>query len=116
SVATAAGGLLGPAVLGGLVVVLGAREATARRVLAALGAALVVSLALWVRNPFGMLSVALLAAGVIALVRWGGDGPRLVVTQLVGIQLCLGSLSSFDYMFTREFERAGKVMVSDTQA
>lgn len=111
-----AGGLLGPAVLGGLIVVLGAREATARRVLVVLGAALGLSLAIWVRNPFGMLGVALLTAGVVALARWGGEGLRLVVTQMVGIQLCLGSLGSFDYMFTREFERDGKTMVSDTQA
>lgn len=114
--AVSAGGLLGPALLGGLVVILGAREATARRVLIALGGALALSLVIWVRNPFGMLGVALLAAGVLALARWGGEAPRLVVTQMVGIQLCLGSLGSFDYMFTREFERGGKVMASDTQA
>lgn len=111
-----AGGLLGPALLGGLVVVLGAREATARRVLLVLGGALGVSLVLWVRNPFGMGGVALLTVGTIALALRGGELPRLLVTQMIGIQLCLGSLGSFDYMFTREFERGGKVMVSDTQA
>lgn len=114
--AVSAGGLLGPAVLGGFVVVLGARQATARRVLAVLGVALALSLLLWVRNLFGMLGVGLLAAGTLALARWGGEAPRLVVTQLVGIQLCLGSLSSFDYMFTREFQRGGTTMASDTQA
>lgn len=114
--AVSAGGLLGPALLGGLVVVLGAREVTARRILVVLGGALAVSLVVWVRNPFGMVGVALLAAGVLALARWGGEVPRRVATQLVGIQLCLGSLGSFDYMFTRQFERGGEVMVSDTQA
>ncbi|MCO5168786.1 MAG: M50 family metallopeptidase [Planctomycetes bacterium] len=115
-VVVSAGGLLGPALLGGLVVVLGARQATARRVLLGLGLALVASLVLWVRNPFGMVSVAALAAATLALARWGAETPRLVVTQLIGIQLCLGSLASFDYMFTKGFERGGKLMASDTQA
>jgi hypothetical protein len=111
-----AGGLLGPAVLGGLVVVLGARQATARRVLLVLALLLVVSLTLWVRNLFGAAGVGLLAAGLGAVALWTPEGVRLVVTQLCGIQLCLGSLSSFDYMFTRQFERDGQVMLSDTQA
>lgn len=111
-----AGGLLGPAVLGGLIVVLGARRATARRVLLVLALLLVVSLVLWVRNAFGAAGVAGLAVGLGAIAWWAPEGVRLVVTQLCGIQLCLGSLSSFDYMFTKQFERDGKVMLSDTQA
>ncbi|MBX3467884.1 MAG: M50 family metallopeptidase [Planctomycetes bacterium] len=111
-----AGGLLGPALLGGLIIVLGSRQATARRVLLVLGLALAGSLALWVRNLFGAVAVGALAAGLLAAARWGGETPRLVVTQFIGIQLCLGSLASFDYMFTRGFERGGKTMASDTQA
>jgi hypothetical protein len=111
-----AGGLLGPAILGGLIVVLGAHKAVARRVLLVLSFLLVVSLVLWVRNLFGAVGVAGLAAGLGAIAWFAPEGVRLVVTQLCGIQLCLGSLSSFDYMFTKQFERDGKVMISDTQA
>ena len=79
-------------------------------------AALLVSLLFWVRNPFGMAAVALLAVGFAGVARYGSEGVKLVAAQLTGIQLCLGSLSDFDYMFTREFVRGGQVQYSDTQA
>jgi hypothetical protein len=112
----AAGGLLGPALLGGIIIILGARQRTARIVSLALSLALAVSLALWVRNPFGMIIVAAIAAALGAIARWGPDPVRVVVTQLLGIQLCLGSFSDFDYMFTKGFVRDGQPMTSDTQA
>ena len=40
---------------------------------------------------------------------------KLVVTQLLGIQFCMGSLGDFDYMFTKEFVRDGETRASDTQ-
>lgn len=110
-----AGGLLGPALLGGLVIVLGAREATARRVLLVLAALLAASLVLWVRNAFGAVAVFGLAAGIGAIAVRGSEPVRLVVAQLVGIQACLGSIASIDYMFTRDFVRGGERVASDTQ-
>lgn len=114
SALVSAGGLLGPALAGGAVVVLGSRPRMAPAVTGALGAALLLSL-LWVRNPFGVAAVLALGLGAAGLALKGGEVPRLVVTQLVGIQLCLGSLSDFDYMFTRSFQRDGATMTSDTQ-
>lgn len=111
-----AGGLLGPAVAGGLTVVFGARPRLSRLVLGGFAGALVLSLVLWVRNPFGMAAVALLALGFGGVARYGSEGVKLVAAQLTGIQLCLGSLSDFDYMFTRQFVRDGRVQYSDTQA
>jgi hypothetical protein len=115
-VVISAGGLLGPAIAGGLTVVLGARPRLAPRVLGIFGVLLLLSLALWVRNPFGMAAVLLLGIGFLGLARYGSAGVKLVVAQLAGIQLCLGSLGDFDYMFTREFVRGGQVQISDTQA
>lgn len=110
-----AGGLLGPALLGGLVVVLGAREVTARRVLLLLSVLLTASLVLWVRNVFGCLAVFGLAVGMGWMALRASDLMRLVVAQMVGIQLCLGSIGDVDYMFTRDFERGGVRVNSDTQ-
>lgn len=112
----AAGGLLGPAVAGGLTIVFGARPRLARGLMYLLAGLLLVSLAVWVRNPFGMAAVAGLGLGFAALGRWGGEGVKLTVAQLTGIQLCLGSLSTFDYMFTQGFVRDGVMQASDTQA
>ena len=111
-----AGGLLGPAVAGGLTIVFGARRRLAPRVLAIFGVLLVASLLLWVRNPFGMASILVLALGFVGLARYGSEGVKLVTAQLTGIQLCLGSLADVDYMFTRDFVRGGQVQISDTQA
>lgn len=111
-----AGGLLGPAIAGGLTVVLGARPRLSRLVLGGFAAALLVSLVVWVRNPFGMAAVLALALGFAGVARYGSEGVKLVAAQLTGIQLCLGSLSDFDYMFTRDFVRDGRVQLSDTQA
>lgn len=115
-VLVAAGGLVGPAVAGGLTIVFGARPRLARGLMYLFAALLLGSLALWVRNPFGMAAVLGLGLAYAALGRWGSEGVKLVVAQFTGIQLCLGSLSSFDYMFTRDFVRGGAVQISDTQA
>lgn len=115
-VMVASGGLVGPAVAGGLTIVFGARPRLARGLMYLFAGLLLVSLVVWVRNPFGMAAVLGLGLGYAALGRWGSEGVKLVAAQLTGIQLCLGSLSSFDYMFTRDFARDGGVQISDTQA
>jgi hypothetical protein len=112
----AAGGLLGPAVAGGLTVLFSARPRLARTTLYVLALLLLASLVLWVRNPFGMAAVAGLGLGFGAVARYGGDRLKLLLGQFTGIQLALGSLSTFDYMFTRGFVRGGVAQVSDTQA
>lgn len=115
-VLVSAGGLVGPAVAGGLTVIFGARPRLSRYVLYLFSGMLLASLVLWVRNPFGMLAVAGLALGFGLVGRYGSDGVKLLVAQFTGIQLCLGSLSDFDYMFTKQFLRDGQVQISDTQA
>lgn len=112
----AAGGLLGPAVAGGVVIVLGSRARTARWVLTGLGALLVVSALVWVRNPFGFAATLALGAAALLLARYAGARVETALVQVVGIRFCLESLSSVDYMFTRSFVRGGRVVPSDTQA
>ena len=110
-----AGGLLGPALAGGFMVWLGARERVAPKLLAAVALALWLSLALFVRNLVGVVGVATLALALSALARWGPTLVRVFTAQLIGIQLCLASLGTFDYMFTKQFERGGELINSDTQ-
>ena len=110
-----AGGLLGPAIAGALVIVYGARPSSARWLLAIIGALVVLSVVLVVRNVFG--AVALTGIGV-ALVALGVAAPNVVrigLAQLVGIQLCVASWSTLDYMFTSRFTRDGRTLDSDTQ-
>ncbi|MEL6980887.1 MAG: M50 family metallopeptidase [Actinomycetota bacterium] len=111
----AAGGLLGPALAGGLIIVLGSRESTARWVLAGLAVILALSLLLFVRNAFGVISLAIIAALLGVLAFYGPEVSRVVVAQFIGIQFCLASWGTRDYMFTRDFVRDGQVIDSDTQ-
>mgnify|MGYP006284652243 CR=1 FL=1 len=112
----AAGGLLGPAIAGGIVILLGSNTKTARWVMDVLGVLLLVSAALYVRNGFGLVATIGLGAGALAIGRYAGETVEIAVTQFVGIRFCLESLSDFDYMFTKQFGRGGQVMNSDTQA
>jgi hypothetical protein len=116
-----AGGLLGPAIVGGMLIVLGSRsERVAKAALGVLAGAVLLSLALWIRpaNGDGLIGVGL-AAGIgvalVALALKGNAFLKLFVLQLLGIQFCLGSLSDFDYMFTKGFMRDGALRNSDTQ-
>ncbi|MEM9612737.1 MAG: M50 family metallopeptidase [Actinomycetota bacterium] len=112
----AAGGLLAPAVVGGLFIVLGSREATAPWILTGLAAAVLLSVVLFVRNTFGWVVLGLIG---LALVPLAWQAPVLIkvfVAQLVGIQFCVASWGSLNYMFTKNFVRSdGTLTDSDTQ-
>lgn len=110
-----AGGLLGPAIAGGIIIVLGSREQTARWVLAGLSVVLLLSLLLFVRNVFGWVSLALIAAVLGPLAFYAPEALRIFVAQLIGIQFCLASWGTLDYMFTKNFQRDGQIIDSDTQ-
>jgi hypothetical protein len=110
------GGLLGPAIAGGAVIVLGSRARTARWVMEGLGVLLILSALIFVRNGFGFAAVLILGVAAIVIGRYANEIVEMAVAQFVGIRFCLESLSDVDYMFTKEFTRGGQVMSSDTQA
>lgn len=110
-----AGGLLGPALAGGIIIILGSRESTARWVLAGLAVLLALSLVLVVRNAFGWISLALIAAALAGVSVYGPEVVKVFTAQLIGIQFCMASWGTLDYMFTKNFSRDGQVIDSDTQ-
>jgi len=112
---TAFGGLLGPAIAGGLIIVLGSRESLAPWVIVGLAIAIVASVVLFVRNLFGLVILTVVAAALVAIATMAPFWTTMFVTQMVGIQFCLASWGSLDYMFTKHFERDGYLMASDTQ-
>ena len=114
-VLVSAGGLLGPALFGAAVIVLGARTGPARWVLAGLGLIVLLSAALVVRNAFGFVAMALIGAALVGIGLKAPDTARIGLSQLVGVQFCLASWGTLDYMFTKNFERDGRVVDSDTQ-
>ena len=111
----AAGGLIGPALAGGAIIVLGSRAETAGWVLGALALAIGLSLLTVVRNLFGWLALGLVAAALAPIAFYGPEGVRIFLAQLIGIQFCLAFWGTLDYMFTKNFVRDGRVLDSDTQ-
>lgn len=110
-----AGGLLGPALAGGLIIVLGSRQQTASWVLTGIAVAVAISLITVVRNPFGWLSLGAIAAVLAPIAVYAPPGVRIFLAQLIGIQFCLACWGTLDYMFTRQFHRDGRIIESDTQ-
>lgn len=112
----AAGGLLAPTIAGGLIIILGAREVTAPWVLAGLAVAVVVSVALFVRNRFGWIALGLCGIALVGVAYQAPEIVRIFLAQLIGIQFCVAAWGSVNYMFTRGFHRDdGAYTNSDTQ-
>ena len=112
----AAGGLLAPAVVGGLFIVLGSRESTAPFILTGLAIAVLVSVVLFVRNTFGWISLGLTGLVLIPIALRAPELVRIFIAQLIGIQFCVASWGSLNYMFTKHFYRSdGTLTDSDTQ-
>lgn len=109
----AAGGLIGPPILGALVVAVGPRIRFARAILYALGGVLLLSVMLWVRNPFGVIALSLLAIGAGAVAWRFGAWRCFVAVQLVGIQLSLSALRNWRYLFTDHATIDGTQLPSD---
>lgn len=107
-------GLLGPALLGAGVMVAGSRAPTAPYVLGGLAGLVVLSTLFKVRNPFGFVAMLLIGAALAAVAYWGSELVRIVLAQLLAVQLALASWSSRDYLFVSTFERNG-TRRSDTQ-
>ena len=112
----AAGGLLAPAVAGGGFIILGARESTAPWILAGLAVAILVSVVLFVRNLFGWIALGLTGLALVPVAWRAPEVARIFVAQMVGIQFCVASWGSLNYMFTKHFHRHdGTLTDSDTQ-
>jgi hypothetical protein len=112
----AAGGLCGPAVLGGLFLATGRHARGARIALAAFGAFMVLSLILWTRTPFGWgfgAVVAVLALGVALRAR---PAVAQMVLVFLGVQLALSVYTGGGYLFTQYATiQNGQTNPSDTQ-
>jgi hypothetical protein len=113
----AAGGLLAPPLLGSLLLAFVHRPRTARIVLAVLAAALVVSVAIWVRSAVGVVAMPLVAA-LLGWAAWRGfaenPGRRVVLVQMLSVILALDTLTRMvGYAFV---DKTGAGQRSDVSA
>ena len=75
-------GLIGPAILGAIVMVLGSRAKTAPYVLGALAVFAVVSAFLWIRNTFGFVSILIIGVALALFAKFAPTTARVVICLL----------------------------------
>ena len=112
--AIAAGGLLGPTVAGVALLLLAGSTRRARRLLWVFAAGLALCVAMWVRNPFGIVFLLATAAALAAAGRWLGDSGAAFLLHLLAAVLCLSWFRDLDYMFSSSAVIAGVVRPSDS--
>ena len=112
-----AGGLCGPAVVGGVFLATGRNVRWARLALGAFGAFMALSLVLWTRTPFGWGFGAAVAALCLLVALQARAAVAQTVLVFLGVQLALSVYTGGGYLFTQYVQiQNGHRGPSDTQA
>lgn len=112
----AAGGPLGPAIAGALLIV-ASRSAKATQIaLTALGAALILSTVIWVRTLTGWLFLPATGLAILVLAQRASLPWQRFVIQLLGVQACISAWKQFGYLFSSGASIGGQLHRSDTGA
>lgn len=112
-----AGGLCGPALVGGIFLGVGRWARLARAALFLFGAFMALSLVLWTRTAFGWGFGAAVAALSISVALFARPAIAQAVLVFLGTQLALSVYTGGGYLFTKSVEiQNGHVGPSDTQA
>lgn len=111
-----AGGLCGPAVVGGVFLAVGRHPRIARIALAAFGGFMVLSLVLWTRSAFGLGFGGAVAALSLAVALGARASHAQAVLVFLGVQLALSVYTGGGYLFTQDATlQNGERHASDTQ-
>jgi hypothetical protein len=113
-VAIAAGGPLGPTLVGALLILASARARLWRPSLWLMAAAILGSALIWVRSPVGLIVLPLVAALLGLVAARGKPGLARFTLQFIGLLGAMSMLRDFDYLFTREAMIDGQRILSDT--
>jgi hypothetical protein len=112
--AIAAGGPLGPSVVGALLIVASAHHRLWRPVLWFAAAAILASVAIWVRSPTGTIVLPLVAA-LLGLIAWrASPGFARFSVQFLGVLGAMSMLRDWNYLMTEQAVIGGQAMLSDT--
>ncbi len=112
---TAMGGLLGPSIFGGLLIIASARPKWTLWGLRLLIFLLIASLFIWIRSWTGLLVLGLFSMVLLIISFQNKNALNKWVLLFLGTQCALSSYLQIDYLFTGTFKRNGEVLNSDTQ-
>lgn len=112
--AIAAGGPIAPSAVGAGLIVASAHPRAWRPMLWLTAAAILLSVAIWVRSPTGLWALPLVAA-VLGLVAWRGSPAFTRFSlQFLGVLGALSMLRDWRYLFTEQAVINGQAILSDT--
>lgn len=112
--AIAAGGPLAPSAAGAGLIVASAHPRAWRPVLWLAAAAIIASVAIWVRSATGWWALPLVAA-ILGVIAWRGSPAWTRFTlQFLGVLGALSMLRDWGYLFTEQVVIGGQAMLSDT--
>ncbi|WP_299221736.1 M50 family metallopeptidase [uncultured Aquimarina sp.] len=112
----AAGGLLGPAVVGALLIISAKSHRSSMIALRILIGVMILSLLLWIRSFWGVAVMSSFAVFLFVITLFKSRKLEVVVILFLGLQSVLSTYLQLDYLFTKQFERDGVIQISDTQA
>ena len=112
----AAGGPMGPAVAGSLLIIASRTPSATRSALTVLGTALILSTLIWVRTLTGWLVLPTLGVAIVLLAQRGSTRIQHFAIQFLGVQACISVWRQFDYLFSSAARIEGQLRPSDTSA
>ncbi|WP_338760787.1 M50 family metallopeptidase [Bernardetia sp. ABR2-2B] len=108
-----AAGLMSPPIIGAILIMAGRTQKGSKIAMGILGAALLLSVVIWVRSVFGVVAVGLWGAAIMTCAFKLPTSYKPFLVQFLGIQAWASAFVSLDYMFS---DNAGSLGVSDTQS
>lgn len=109
-----AGGLMGPPVVGSVLLLASRHRQSARLALRVLGTLLLLSTLIWVRSLFGWLMLPLIGLAILYLSLESVAWLQRFAAQFLGVQACISSYRQLDYLFSYSATIGGRTMLSDT--
>jgi hypothetical protein len=110
-----AGGPLGPALAGGCLIIASRWKRGSTIALTLLAATMLLTLPLVVRGWTGWIVLPTAALALLALARFGRVEHRQLGLKFMGLQACISTFVSLDYLFSRGGLDIGGTQFSDTE-
>jgi len=112
---TSAGGLLGPAISGAILIASAKNRITSKITLWLLISLMVLSLCLWIHELLALIILSVFAAILFFIAILRVRKLESFTLLFLGTQCVLSTYLQTGYLFTKQFERDGKTQYSDTQ-
>lgn len=111
----AAGGLLGPAIVGAIFIAAAKYHKSSMILLRFLVGLIILSLLLWIRSFWGFVVMTAYALVFLGITFLKYRKLEVGTVLFLGLQCVLSTYLQLDYLFTKQFERNATVQISDTQ-